>query len=382
MSGMNLTGGGGRGVPGDGIAAQPAHGTRLAVLDGLRAVSILLVLGCHMLPLGPHRWGLNYAAGLMGMSIFFTLSGFLITQAPLRSPAVSSFLVRRLTRILPLAWLATLVYLAIQGKEFNYYINTLLFIINYRFQYITELTSPFWSLCVELHFYLGVALLVLLAGRRGLLALPVVGLAVTCLRVADGQRASIVTHHRVDEILAGATLALIGAGELGRLGRGADRLLRAAPLAVVFAGFFASCHEAFGLAMYLRPYCGAWLVGACLRDAGRVRAWLSSRPLRYVAEISYALYVIHPATRYGWISSGGKAVRLAKRPLALALTFALANLSTYHYESVWIALGKRLSRRWERARDGVARARPHAGPAEVAGPPEALAGPAVAPGPG
>ena len=355
-------------APGDGVAAQSAHGPRLAVLDGLRAISILLVLGCHMLPLGPHRWGLNYAAGLMGMSIFFTLSGLLITQALLRSPIVPSFLIRRLTRILPLAWLATLVYLALQRKGLDYYLHTLFFTINYEFRYITDLTSPFWSLCVEVHFYLGVALLVLLGGRRGLLALPVLALAITCLRIRDGERVSIVTHYRVDEILAGATLALVGAGKLGRFGRGADRLLHVTPLALISAGFLASCHEAFGPALYLRPYCGAWLVGRCLRDAGRVRAALACRPLRYVADISYALYVIHPLTRFGWISSGGKALRLAKRPIAFALTFGLAHLSTFYYEAAWIALGKRLSRRWERAGAGEARARPAALPAGVPGP--------------
>lgn len=342
-------------VPGDGVTAQPAHGPRLAVLDGFRAVSILLVLGCHMLPLGPHRWGLNYAAGLMGMSIFFTLSGFLITQALMKSPTVTSFLIRRLTRILPLAWLAALIYLALQGKGLDYYFPTLFFTINYDFRYITPLTSPFWSLCVEVHFYLGVELLVLLTGRRGLMALPAFCLAVTCMRVYGGERVSIVTHLRVDEILAGATLALIWSGEMGRLGRGADRLLRLTPLALVSAGFLASCHEAFGPVLYIRPYFGAWLVGRCLHDSGRPRAFLSSRPLRYFADISYALYIIHPLTRYGWISSGSKATRLMKRPIAFALTFGLAHLSTFHYEATWIALGKRLSSRWERTRAGEGR---------------------------
>jgi peptidoglycan/LPS O-acetylase OafA/YrhL len=53
---------------------------RLPVLDGLRAISILLVLAAHMLPLGPKVLRLNETAGPMGMSLFFALSGFLITS--------------------------------------------------------------------------------------------------------------------------------------------------------------------------------------------------------------------------------------------------------------------------------------------------------------
>ena len=64
------------------IAAAPVQlvSKRIPLLDGWRATSILLVLGSHLLPLGPKVLGLNEAAGAMGMALFFTLSGFLITQ--------------------------------------------------------------------------------------------------------------------------------------------------------------------------------------------------------------------------------------------------------------------------------------------------------------
>ena len=64
------------------VAGSRAGGgdNRLFVLDGWRAISILLVLATHLLPLGPKRLQLNVTSGTMGMSLFFTLSGFLITQ--------------------------------------------------------------------------------------------------------------------------------------------------------------------------------------------------------------------------------------------------------------------------------------------------------------
>ncbi len=70
--------------PADGSSAispgEHAHAARLGSLDGWRAISILGVLAAHMLPLGPSRWGLNALAGDAGMSLFFTLSGFLIAS--------------------------------------------------------------------------------------------------------------------------------------------------------------------------------------------------------------------------------------------------------------------------------------------------------------
>ena len=65
---------------------------RLPALDGLRAISILLVLAAHMLPLGPKILGLNFTAGAMGMSLFFALSGFLIASAlDLPTPTFGNF---------------------------------------------------------------------------------------------------------------------------------------------------------------------------------------------------------------------------------------------------------------------------------------------------
>jgi hypothetical protein len=59
---------------------------RFVVLDGWRAISILMVLAAHLLPLGPKVFQLNVAAGLFGMVLFFNLSGFLITHFLLNRP--------------------------------------------------------------------------------------------------------------------------------------------------------------------------------------------------------------------------------------------------------------------------------------------------------
>jgi len=52
---------------------------RFPALDGWRAISILLVLAGHLFPLGPKAYLINESIAALGMAIFFTLSGFLIT---------------------------------------------------------------------------------------------------------------------------------------------------------------------------------------------------------------------------------------------------------------------------------------------------------------
>lgn len=99
-----------------GLHPEKGSHVRFSVLDGWRAVSILLVLAAHMLPVGPRSLQLNAAAGFAGMACFFTLSGFLIVTTIFKQPIVSTFLIRRLFRILPAAYLTMGVYLLIQGS--------------------------------------------------------------------------------------------------------------------------------------------------------------------------------------------------------------------------------------------------------------------------
>jgi peptidoglycan/LPS O-acetylase OafA/YrhL len=319
---------------------------RLAVLDGWRAISILLVLATHMLPLGPKWMQLNSTAGPAGMSLFFTLSGFLITSTLLRNSGVLPFFVRRLSRIVPLALVSATLILLIQSAPWRVYPPLLLYYWNY-FPSTDEVShvGHFWSLSVEMHFYLFVGLLVAVAGIRGLLLLPILAIGITALRISDGVYISISTHYRVDEILAGAVLAMCFSGTVGRFGSAVAAVLRRVPLLLLLAAFGLSCHPASGPIQYLRPYLGAAVVGSTLYVQGWYSPLLASRPLRYIAEVSYALYVIHPATMMGWLGSGDTFTRYLKRPLCFAITFGLAHLSTFYFERPLTELGKRLSRR-------------------------------------
>lgn len=341
--------------------APPAHHSdRIEVLDGWRAISILLVLAGHWLPM-PHQLQANYMAAASGMALFFALSGFLITSLLLRDPQPAPFFVRRIFRIVPLAWSAMAILVIANGASAHEAIANFLFYSNLPPAALMHGGQHLWSLCVEVQFYVFAALLVLLLGRRGVWILPACCLAVTALRIIDQQTLSIVTWHRVDEILSGACVALFLAW----------RRLHAPGLSVpgwaclvAVALLFMSAHPLTGPLQYLRPYfAAATLCCSILATPGWLRAWLTGRAARYVAEVSYAVYVIHGMLTVTWLGGedASKTIRYALRPLLVFATFALAHVVTFHFEKHFIRWGKVLARRVSRPAT-----LPHSGPADVA----------------
>ena len=319
-----------------------ANEERLAVLDGWRGISVLLVLATHLLPLGPKWLRMNETAGPMGMALFFTLSGFLIVRFLLHHTSVPDFLIRRVARIVPLAWAAMLVTLLMAGAPLEDYLPNFLFYANLPPQHLNDPGSHLWSLCVEMQFYVGIALLVWLFGRRGLYLLPIICLGITIHRIVVHAPVDIVTWRRADEILAGAMLAMAFEGKFGVR---PSQLLSRMNAYVLIALLAVCSHPAIEPMNYVRPYVAATLVGVTLfAPPARLARLLTSRALGYVATISYAVYVIHHVLMFTWLGTGDKLARYLKRPLLFAATFLLAHISTFHFEYRFIGWGKRLSR--------------------------------------
>ena len=324
----------------------------IPALDGLRAMSIVLVLAAHMLPLGPKSLSLNLAAGAMGMSLFFALSGYLIMRA-LLADAVPEFVVKRLARILPLAYLYMAVVFAISGERGEALFAQVAFVLNYHPELITPLTAHLWSLCVEVQFYAAAALVFVILGRRGAVAVWPCCIAITALRIACGATLDIPTHLRVDEILVGASIATLPAAFMRRFVAGPSVWL----LSVVL--WSAASLPAAGGLQYLRPYASGLLLAATLTQSpGVLLNVLGSRPLRHVAATSYAIYIIHPITIAGWWNDGSVWERyLLKRPVSFIATFAAAHISTFYWERLW----SRAARRWIEASRKQRRAAAFAG---------------------
>jgi peptidoglycan/LPS O-acetylase OafA/YrhL len=307
---------------------------RLPELDGFRALSILAVLAGHMLPLGPASLKLNALAATLGMSMFFCLSGFLIAQFLWRRPDFGSFMLRRVARIAPSILLFSVIYIGLVAGRWDSVLIVNAYIVNYVDSAIFPGMSPLWSIAVEMHFYLGIAIAIALFGRRGFWAVPVAAVIVMALRLDNEVFSSIRTHLRVDEILAGSLLALMLLNRdhpvLAQITHWLPRLF--IPIVILW---LASGHKDFPAMGYLRPYMTAALMGAVLlMQKGWLHRMLSLKTLAYIAAISFALYVWHSPFRVGWWDAGTDVERyLFKRPLAFAITFAIAHVSTFYVET-------------------------------------------------
>jgi peptidoglycan/LPS O-acetylase OafA/YrhL len=143
------------------IASRPV--TRIPSLDGMRAISILLVVAGHWAELRYRPSELADVAGAfanLGVRIFFIISGYLITTLLLKEHAKTStiglreFYVRRAYRILPAAMAFMLPVFVVYWHELRWYhmVAAALYVANFDFAHPWFL-GHLWSLSVEEQFY-------------------------------------------------------------------------------------------------------------------------------------------------------------------------------------------------------------------------------------
>jgi len=311
------------------------------VLDGWRGLSILFVLATHLLPLGPKVWRLNETAGPIGMALFFTLSGFLITNFLIRRPNLYDFIIRRFFRIIPLAWLYLLIALPILGASLEQAPAHFFFYANWPPMDFIAGSSHFWSLCVEMQFYVGIALLFFILKERGLYLAVFLCLFFTAFRINEGVHIAINTYFRIDEILVGVIVAM---AYNNKLGVWLPHLFEKINPYYMMILLLISCHPDSGFMNYFRPYFAATLVASTLYNPPpKLAGFLNLRILVYLASVSYALYVIHPLLAHTWLGSGELIEKYSKRPLLFVVLFFLAHISTFYYEKYWISLAKKIT---------------------------------------
>src|SRR4051812_32700152 len=298
-------------------SSAPTPARRLD-LDVVRGVAIVLALGWHFsqefsgnVVLDALQWpGRQF--GWAGVDLFFVLSGFLMGQLVLRERARTGgfdgrrFTARRMLRLWPVLYAFLAVYSLAGHDPLSAYLwQNALHVQNYAGTSLAHL----WSLAVEEHFYLLLALLFpLFARRRGPVRLLVgllVGVLVLCLAlrgigVASGVsdvRLQWRTHFRMDSLAAGVLLAVVRVHAPSAF----DRLLRWRWLwAATTAGgvwVLASVGNTGPVGATL-GYTVAYLTGAAflllLHDAAWVpRAGVLTRPLAAVGRYSYGIYIWH-----------------------------------------------------------------------------------------
>jgi len=209
--------------------------TRLAGLDTLRALAIVLVLMNHyniFVSRSP-TFGVIGSMGWAGVDLFFVLSGYLIGNQLLAPAArgesldLKTFFARRLFRTLPNYYAVLAVYLMlpdspIAGKSMAPAWRFLTFTQNFGLNYGETFTHS-WSLCIEEQFYLvlPLAILGLMGSRRSprllwcaLFAAIGTGMAARGVAFMDGKDAFAASVYysslcRFDELLPGVTIAML-----------------------------------------------------------------------------------------------------------------------------------------------------------------------------
>ena len=351
-------------APPERFAYQPA-------LDGVRALAVAAVLLFHADVPG-------FGGGYVGVSVFFTLSGFLITSLLIREHRsagridASGFYARRARRLLPASALCLGGIIVLSGlgawdqvthlrtdiwaaalQVFNWLRLTGDTSYGDLFAQSAGQVSPvehYWSLAIEEQFYwvwplafAGLAAVALRTRRSLILVLGVPALLAVAAAPVIGavwgpEAAYWSTFARVGEILTGAVAAAVVAE------RGAPRWARgAAPiclaliaLAVVF--FPSASGPAYeGWLPALSVVTVVLLLG--LQHDGPLRSGLSLRPLVALGAISYGVYLFHwpifTLVDEARLGRGG-VVLLAAR-LGLTLVVAIAS---YHLVERPVRLGR------------------------------------------
>lgn len=311
------------------------HHAAIPALDGLRASAIIIVMFSHV--------GLQHVVpGQFGVTLFFFLSGYLITTL-LRQEIEQHgrinfrrFYLRRIVRILPPMYitigffvmlsLAGLIHpLSWFGLPFDF-----LFLSNYFA--VSGMPIGLWSLAVEEHFYIGFPLLMGLLARRvsfGRCAAIFVGLCLIVLavrvwevhRLVNFQAVNFWTHTRIDSILFGSILALWNNPVADKTNVLPSGIAGYALAAVLLVTTFLIRDESFRQTYrYTLQGCGLLILfNTLIRDRGLAAAALNNRFTKQVAILSYTLYLVHSGLILMFAPDDGT------HPLAATLAaFALA----------------------------------------------------------
>lgn len=352
-------------VPDSREAAAPASGELLRYmpqLDGLRALAVLFVIYSHWVP---KVYQGHIAWGVIGVQLFFVLSGFLITGILLnvrdgvvdsrsRWVALKVFFARRFLRIFPLYYAVVFAVTAFglfaTRETFWYnitYTTNIYFFVNNDWNLTV---GHFWSLAVEEQFYLVWPWVILFAPRRrlggilvGVIACSIILKLVLAGLLPQNIFVSKLPFGAWDALGGGALLAVLSPGSVlwkrwvwGSLGGGLLVWCLSFVLTSGVPGSMIAEWRQVGLVFMC-----VWVVGRLVVGEKTIIGQVLSRPVLVgVGVISYGLYILHPFVPILW----GKLVERLDLPAVLVTSFpvrmtacfiflfSLASLSWFAYE--------------------------------------------------
>jgi len=312
-------------------------------LDGIRAIAFCLVFIAH-------AWDAHL--GMFGVTVFFFLSGFLITTLMRReiefsgSVSLRNFYIRRTLRIFPplyltVAFILTLVITHALNERVDHgsFLAASTFITNYWIIFKGLRNSglgSLWSLAVEEHFYLLFPFLFILMNRLALsyksqarllggLCLIFLGWRVVLVFLFPATSTGYLLYAsdaRMDSILFGCILALAANPVLDR-GVSPSKLWTVLGLSTLLVSFCIR-NDTYRITLHYTLQGLALMpififVICCSKTWCR---WLNGRAIRFMGSLSYTTYLVHTsllAALFRHVRSHNIAVALA---FALTLTYA------------------------------------------------------------
>ena len=290
---------------------------RIPSLDGLRAISITLVVLSHLIKWKHVSLGPVQTYGDLGVHVFFVLSGYLITNLLLRERERSStiglrdFYIRRAFRIFPAAFVFLAIVTTLYWHEMRWYHTAaaLLYVAN------MDISRPWifghlWSLSIEEQFYLlwPFTLKKWHHHRTAILlgvsmATPLFIAALDAFRVKNGLAGSLPVF--ADQLAIGCLLAIF-APRLPKI-PGYVALLMVA--AMIFSPWFpaTSTWRTLFMLFVVRPVLNVSIAGVVLHVIQNPYRALNWAPVVWLGNVSYSLYLwqelfcSNAALHYGFV---------------------------------------------------------------------------------
>lgn len=292
-------------------------------LDGVRAIAALMVMFFHFFQI-PEIYS-AYATiiklsvfGQTGVSLFFVLSGFLITRILIFTKNTPGFFynfyVRRSLRIFPLYFVFLGIYYFLLPlifktpiASFNLQVYYWLYLQDFAITFKWSQDGPghFWSLAIEEHFYLFWPLLVYyLNNKRVAIAsviIIVVAFLMRLLLVNHNYEVYYFTFCRMDELAIGALLALLEVKNK-LVSRNATKFLLLfvtiiIPTLIMWVYFTGSATPVVQVVKFLLiAFSYFSIIGFIIsaKETNFIKKILQIKPLLFSGKISYGLYVFHP----------------------------------------------------------------------------------------
>jgi peptidoglycan/LPS O-acetylase OafA/YrhL len=299
-------------------------------IDGLRAIAVIGVVLYHL--------NLNWLpGGFLGVTVFFVLSGYLITDLLIDEWNTTGklnyvrFMVRRIRRLAPAfitmllivsAWVTLTNHEALTKLQTEW-LPSLFYILNwwyifYDYSYFESFGSPsplthIWSLAIEEQFYLIwpfllILVITLFKKQSSRVMVIVAGILLSTLLMAiiytpgtDPTRVYYGTDTRAFSLLLGAALAFVWPSQkLSKtLPKTANTVLNAiggiSLAVIIFLFYVTSQYDAFLYrgGMFLLSFVTMLSVAVFAHPASLFSRWFSVIPIRWIGVRSYGIYLWH-----------------------------------------------------------------------------------------